>query len=160
MSSVKRVWKSSRRCSILRLALLVLLALLSACAPASPPTPAATPTGPLIPKDQAVQMGLGICSSGRITSAIEPKLEAAELTTNQAIAAQLGRSSWAELPPDSPVWLVKYAGAFSIAQPPAGSGPSATALGPFPACWAIIEARFGARGTVYIPEDPTGLPNP
>jgi hypothetical protein len=166
MSSVKKVLKSSRRGSKRRLVLLVLLALLSACAPASPAAPAATPTGPLIPKDQAIQMGLGICNSGRITSAVEPELDAAELTTNQAIAAQLGRPSWAELPPDSPIWLVKYRGAFSIAQPPATRGPStgngtpAPVLSSFPACWAIIEARFGARGTVYLPQDTTGLPNP
>jgi hypothetical protein len=128
-----------------------LLALLCACAPATPTAPAATPTGPLLPEDQAVQMGLSICNADRIRSSVEPVLEAVELTTNQAIADRLGRSSWAELPADSPVWLVKYTGAFSIAQPPGSGGVLVTPLGPFPACWAILEARFGARGTVYIP---------
>jgi len=152
MSSATRDWKSSLPGPKDWLALLVLLALLAACAPASPAAPLATPTGPLLPKDQAVQMGMGICNSGRVASSVEPELDIAELTTNQAIAARLGRPSWADLPPDSPIWLVKFTGAFSIARPPSQGGTPSPALGPFPACWAIIEARTGARGTVYIPE--------
>lgn len=127
------------------------LALLAACANVAPTAPKATPTGPLIPKEQAIELGREICNSGRIASASAPTLEAAELTTNQAIAARLGRKSWADLPADSPIWLVRFSGAFSVAQRAGGSGGAAQALGPFPACWAIIEARTGARGTVYIP---------
>lgn len=96
-------------------------------------------------------MGRSLCASSRVQAAGEPQLESAELTTNQAIAEQLGRPRWGGLPPDSPIWLVKFTGVFTIPQPPAGNGAPATVQGPYPACWAIIEARTGARGTVYIP---------
>ena len=158
MSFVTRAWRSDHPAKKGWLAFLVLLVLLAGCTPVSSSAPAATPTGPLLTQDQAIQTGLGICNSGRITSSVKPKLDSVELTTNQAIAARLGRPSWADLPPDSPVWLVKYTGAFTLAVPPAqGATPqksatAAPALGPFPACWAIIEARTGARGTVYIPD--------
>lgn len=158
MSSAPRAWKSSPPQTLVWLALLAclapaLLAALSACTPGSPAAPAPTPTGPLFPKDQAIEMGLQLCASGRLTAVGEPSLDVAELTTNQAIAARLGRPPWAGLPADSPVWLVKFTGLFTIAQPPAQGSTPAPALGPFPSCWAIIEARTGALGTIYIPEN-------
>lgn len=162
MSSAIKAWKSSCLGLTGWLALLpwlapTLLALLPACATVASTHPAPTPTGPLLPKEQAIEMGRSICGSGRITSASEPALDVAELTTNQTIAERLGRSPWAGLPADSPVWLVKFTGAFTIAASAAGRSPGqggapTPALGPFPSCWAIIEARTGARGTVYIPE--------
>jgi hypothetical protein len=153
MSSAKKAWKSEMVRAKRRRMWLALWLLLAACAPATPAAPQATPTGPLLPRQQAIQLGLEICGKGRITSSTEPALDVAELTTNQAIAARLGRPTWADLPADSPVWLVKFKGAFSLARPPAGSSAASPAPGPFPACWAIIEARTGARGTVYIPEN-------
>jgi hypothetical protein len=144
--------KLGRSIPLAKPVLLAGIFLFAACAPVPPTAPQATPTGPLIPKEQAIQLGQEICNSGRVASASKPTLDAAELTTNQAIAKRLGRKTWADLPADSPIWLVRFNGAFSVARPPGGSSGNAQALGPFPACWAIIEARTGARGTVYIPE--------
>jgi hypothetical protein len=164
MSSFAKAWKSSppghkewRGASVIPvllagLVLLAELALLAACTPASPAEPAPTPTGPLISEAQVIEMGLSICTSSQVTSAAEPALESAELTTNQAIAGLLGRPPWPSLPADSPIWLVKFSGAFSVARSPSGGSATAQPAGLFPACWAIIEARTGARGTVYIPE--------
>jgi hypothetical protein len=134
------------------LAPLAFWVLLAACAPASPTASAPTPTSLLISESQVIEMGRSLCTSSRVTSANEPVLESAELTTNQAIADLLGRPPWSDLPADSPVWLVKFSGAFSVVRPPSGGSATAQPAEPFPACWAIIEARTGARGTVFIPE--------
>ncbi len=145
IGTLAALWLKRLRHLLLAMALM----LLSACARSV--SPAATPTGALLSREQAVEMGRSICASSRVHAQGEPRLASAELTTNQAIAARLGRPTWGGLPPDSPIWLVKFSGVFTIPQPPAGGGTPASPQGPFPACWAIIEARTGARGTVYIP---------